>query len=155
MLIDFYIRLAAQRIAHESKRKEYYFYPNTYMNKNYDHFGNRTTVDFSTNAVNGINWIDNLLMGDGIADYRKLMIDLVVAPYLVNIKQCDYNTAFSKIIEWLDKCGRKKKLSFRASYKVGYALRRSLRTGIRPMKLDTMKNNYSDMYNEIFLEARN
>jgi hypothetical protein len=153
MLSNFYIKLAAQKIAHRSKQREYYF-QRKYMTKNYDHFGSRTTVDFTTNAIDGIAWINDLLAGDGIADYRKLMVDLVLAPYLVNIKQCDYNTAFSKIIEWLDKCGRKKRLSFRASYKVGYALRRSLKTGIRPMRLDTMKNNYGDMYNEIFSGAR-
>lgn len=148
MLTDFYIRLAAQRIAHQSKQKEYYF-QRKYMTKNYDHFGNRIIVDFSTNAVNGISWIDDLLIGDGIADYRKMMIDLVIAPYFVNIKQYNYETAFSKIIEWLDKCGRKKRLDFRPRYKVGYALKRSLKTGIKPMRLETMRNNYSDMYQEI------
>lgn len=148
MLTDFYIRLAAKRIAHESKLKEYYF-QRKYMKKNYNHFGSRTITDFSANAIDGITWIEYLLEGEGIADYRKLMIDLVIAPYLVNIKQYDYDTARAMLAEWLDKCGRKKRLDFNPRFKISYALKRSLKTGITPMRLETMKNNYSDTYNEI------
>ncbi|MGH9988586.1 MAG: hypothetical protein ACRD8W_32030, partial [Nitrososphaeraceae archaeon] len=61
----------------------------------------------STEAAGSIHWIDDLLAGDGIADHRKLMVDLGLAPYFVNIKQADYNTAYSKIREWLDKCLRR------------------------------------------------
>jgi hypothetical protein len=149
MLADFYIRLAAKKLAHESKKKEYYFYPTTHMKKNYNRFGSRTTVDFTTNAIEGIAWIDDLITGDGIADYRKLMVDLVLAPYFVNIKQADYDTAYSQIANWLDKCGRKKRLDFNPRFKIAYALKRSLRTGIKPMRLETMRNDYSDMYDEI------
>lgn len=149
MLTDFYIRLAAKKLAHESKKKEYYFYPSTYMTKNYNRFGSRTTVDFTTNAIDGIAWIDDLIIGEGVADHRKLMVDLVLAPYFVNIKRTDYDTAYSKIAEWLDKCGRKNRLDFNPRFKIAYALKRSLKTGIKPMRLETMKNDYNDMYNEI------
>ena len=154
MLTDFYIRLAAKKLARESKKKEYYFYPTTYMKKNYNHFGSRTMVDFTTNAIDGISWIDVLISGDGIADYRKLMVDLVLAPYFVNIKQADYETAYSKIAEWLNKCGRKKRLDFNPRFKIPYALKRSLKIGIKPMRLETMKNNYGDMYNEIGINSQ-
>lgn len=151
MLEDFYIRLAARRIAHESKQKEYYF-QRKYLTKNYNHFGNRTITDFSTNAANGIHWIDGILTNGGISDHRKLMVDLVIAPYFVNIKQYDYDTAYSNIVEWLDKCGKKKRLNFRPRYKIGYALKRSLKTGIKPMRLETLKNDYSDIYGEVVTE---
>jgi Primase X len=58
--------------------------------------------------LRGIAWIENLLNnGEGIANSRKKMVDLVIAPYLINIKQCDYDIANSKTAEWLDKCGRR------------------------------------------------
>jgi hypothetical protein len=144
MLSNFYLKLAAKKLAHKSKESEYYFYPTTYMKKNYRHF-----THTSTEAAGSIHWIDDLLAGDGIIDYRKLMVDLVIAPYFVNIKQYDYDTAYSKIGEWLDKCGRKKRLDFSPRFKITYALKRSLKTGIKPMRLETMKNDYNDMYNEI------
>jgi len=49
----------------------------------------------------------------------------------------------------LDKCGRKKRLDFNPRFKIAYALKRSLKTGIKPMRLETMRNDYNDMYNEI------
>jgi hypothetical protein len=150
LLIDFYIKLAAKELAHRSKQREYYYYSSTYMKKNFYHFGNTTRVDFVATAIDGIAWIENLLNNsEGITDFRKQTIDLVLAPYLVNIKQLDYDTAYSILAEWLDKCGRKRKLDFSPRSKISYSLKQSSRTGIKPMKLETMKNNYYDMYKEL------
>jgi hypothetical protein len=150
MLPDFYIKLAAKEFACRSKQKEYYYYPSTHMKKNYRRFGNTTRVNFAISATEGITWIENLLnSNEGIADFRKLSIDLVIAPYLVNIRQYDYDTAYSKIAKWLDQCSKRRRLDFNPRNKISYALRRSLKTGIKPMKLETMKNNYSDMYREV------
>lgn len=149
MLPDFYIKSAARKLAYRSMRREYYYYPTTSMQKNYKHFGHVTRTDFSVTAKNGIAWIENLLnSGEGITDFRKQMIDLVIAPYFANIKQYDYDTAYSKIAEWLDKCGRRRRLDFNPRDRISYALKRSLRTGIKPMKLETMRDNYLDMYME-------
>jgi hypothetical protein len=154
MLTDFYLKLAARRLARRSKQKEYY-YQRRYMGKNYKHFGHVTRVDLTVSAVDGIAWIENLLNNsDGITDFRKLMIDLVIAPYLVNIKQYDYDIAYSKIAEWLDKCGMRRRLDFNPRHKISYALKRSLKTGIKPMKLETMKNNYCDVYKELINPKR-
>jgi hypothetical protein len=60
--------------------------------------------------------------------------------------------AYSKLADWLDRCGRKRRLDFNPRDK-SYALKRSLKIGIKPMKLETMKNNYYDMY--VGLEAKN
>jgi hypothetical protein len=147
MLLDFYIKLAAKELAYKSKQREYYYYPTTYMRKNYRRFGNTTKVDFAVSAIDSISWIENLLNNnEGLPDFRKSMIDLVIAPYFVNIKQYDYDTAYSKIAEWLDKCGKRRRLDFNPKYRISYALKRSLRTGMKPMKLETMKKNYYEMY---------
>lgn len=71
------------------------------------------------------------LVEDTLVDFRKQMIDLVIAPYLVNIKQYDYDISYSKIAEWLDKCGRRRKLDFNPRDKISYTLKRSLKIGIK------------------------
>ena len=90
-------------------------------------------------SVNGIAWIENLLNNsEGISDFRKQTIDLRTAHYLVNIKQLDYEIAYSKIAEWLDKCGRKGRLDFSPRDKISYALKRSLKTGMKPKKIQSI-----------------
>jgi hypothetical protein len=154
LLYDFYIKLAAKKLACRSTQKEDY-YPTTshhFKHKTYTHYGHVPKYPADpTTAVDGIAWIDMILDNGGMADYRKILVDLVIAPYLVNIKQCDYDEAYNKVIKWLDRCGQKHRLDFNARFKVRYALNRSKRNGIRPMKLATMKTNYSDVYQEVVL----
>lgn len=145
LLTGFYVKLAAKELAFKSKQQNCY-YQNKFMKKNYRHFGHT-----NTSPVESIAWIENVISNCGIADYRKLFIDLVLAPYLINVKKCDYETAHAMITRWLDKCGRKNPLRFNARHKVRYALNRSRQTGIKPMKLETMKRDYADMYKEIIL----
>jgi hypothetical protein len=147
ILSDFYIKLVARKLAYRSKQSEYYYYPTTSMKKNYNHFGHVPRADFGVTSIQGIPWIENLLNNsEGITDFRKLMIDLVIAPYLVNIKQYDYDIAYSKLAEWLDKCGRRRRLDFNPRDKISYSLKRSLKTGMKPMKLETMKNSYYQLF---------
>jgi hypothetical protein len=147
MLADFYLKLAARALAYRSKQLDYY-YQGKFIKKNYRHFGHT-----NISLVGSIDWIENLIHNGGIADYRKLVIDLVLAPYLINIKQCDYETGYNTIIRWLDKCGQKNQLRFNAKYKVRYALHRSRQSGIKPMKLETMKRDYTEMYKEVVLSS--
>jgi hypothetical protein len=155
LLTDFYIKLAARRLAYKSKQKDYYYYPSMYMKKNYIHYGNVSKVGLTVKAVEGITWIENLLdNSEGIDDFRKQTVDLVIAPYLVNIKQYDYDTAYSKLAAWLDRCGRRRRLDFSPREKIRYSLKRSLKSGIKPMKLETMKYNYYDMYEELLAHKR-
>jgi Primase X len=145
MLVDFYIKLAARELAYRSKQRDCY-YQGKFIKKNYRHFGHT-----NISPVGSIDWIENLISNGGIADYRKLIIDLVLAPYLINIMKYDYEAAYNTIIQWLDKCGQKNPLRFNARYKVCYALNRSKKTGIKPIRLDTMKREYAEMYKEIIL----
>jgi hypothetical protein len=151
MLFDFYIKLAAKEFAFRSKQKDYYYYyKNKSTKKNYKHFGDTN----NTNPVQQIDWIEGLLEGRGTSDYRQLAIDLVLAPYLVNVKKYDYDAAYNTIEQWLDKCSQKRPLRFNVRYKVNYALNRSRREATKPMKLDTMKVDYADMYKEIILKDK-
>jgi hypothetical protein len=80
---------------------------------------------------------------------------LVLAPYLVNVKKCDYYTAYNTIANWLDKCAKKKSLDFDPRYKINHALKRANNGPVLyPMKLDTIKSKYYEMYAEIFALRR-
>ena len=111
---------------------------------------NRSGCAAGTNTT--IRWIEsNILQGEGISDCRKITIDLVLAPYLINIKKYDYNTAYDTILKWLDKCAGKRPLTFNANYKLRCALNRAQNGPVLyPMRLDTMKSKYPEMYREVF-----
>jgi Primase X len=159
MLFNFQIELASKLLAFKSKRNnsrkadQYY---NTYYvkdkrfhrSKTYKHFGyTNNSQSYAT-----IEWIENnIILGPGISDYRKVTIDLILAPYLVNVKKYDYNTTYNTIIEWLDKCAKKRPLDFNAPYKVRYILSHVKDKAVLwPMRQDTMKEKYPEMHEEIF-----
>lgn len=48
-------------------------------------------------------WIESLLRRP-IPDHRKSTIDLVLCPYLLNIKHLSYDQTLSKVIDWILKC---------------------------------------------------
>jgi Primase X len=162
MLFDFQIKLAAKKLACSSKRNpngnrrtadpNYKNYSvkgkRFHRHKTYRHFGYTNYGD----QYRTIDWIESLLSGSGIADYRKITMDLILAPYLVNVKKCDYDTAYKIIAEWLDKCSRIRRLDFSPRNKISYALKHAnYGPVLYPMRLDTMKSKYPQMYKEIFL----
>ena len=51
----------------------------------------------------------------------------------------------------LDKCGKKRSLTFNVRYKINYALNRAKDECMYPMKLDTIKSKYPEVYEEIFV----
>ena len=157
LLQDFYIKSAGKKLVCRSKQREggyVYDYHSTTLPLHYRYpvAAMCSTTITTTTVSNGIAWIDTILGNGGMSDYRKILIDLVIVPYLVNIKQCDFDDAYNTAIKWLDKCGQKRKLDFNARFKVRYALNRSRQNGIRPMRLDTMKENYSEIYNEVIMK---
>jgi hypothetical protein len=81
----------------------------------------------------------------------------VLASYVANVKKYDYNTAYYTIARWLDKCAGKRPLKFNVNYKIRYALNRANKKDgpvSYPMRLDTMKSKYPEMYKEVFITAR-
>jgi hypothetical protein len=71
-----------------------------------------------------IQWIENLL-NIAIANYRKLAIWHIFAPYLLNIRGLSPNEAHGIIMRWLKKCDKLRRLDFAPSYKIKWALNSS------------------------------
>jgi hypothetical protein len=50
------------------------------------------------------------------------------------------------IKEWLEGCNKYRKLDFNINYLVNNALINSTKTGYKPMKLETVKDRYVDLF---------
>ena len=97
---------------------------------------------------NRIDWIESLLKTP-LDDYRKGIVNLVLAPYFVNIQQIDCAIAVAQIRGWLESCAVKRKLNFNAQYLTNTALLNAKKTNYRPMRLDTLKQRNPTIYNRL------
>ena len=96
-----------------------------------------------------IEWIEKLL-DTPISDFRKNATNLILAPYLVNIKKLSYQESFDILIDWLQKCNSFKKLDFKPDYLAKHALTTAIEKRIPPMKLVTLKNRMLELYNILY-----
>jgi len=99
----------------------------------------------SNKSTNTIFWIEKLL-NTPISDFRKNAINLILAPYLVNIKILSYKESYNILIEWLKRCDSIRKLDFNPISLTNSALNIATQKKIPPMKLETLKNRNSEIY---------
>jgi hypothetical protein len=122
----------------------YHFY--IYLaDKKLKEFNNLQTNKTESYRGNTITWIEKLLEIP-IDDYRKNAVNLILAPYLINIKKLSYDAALNIINDWLSKCGKSRQLDQDFNYLVRYALKYCAKNGNRPLKLDTLKTKNLTLY---------
>jgi hypothetical protein len=98
----------------------------------------------NNNNNSTIYWIEKLLQTP-IYDNRKLAVSLVLAPYVINIRQLEHNAALEVIMDWLQKCNDLRRLDSRDfNYRIKKALENAAKTGYLPMRFNTLKEKYSD-----------
>jgi len=95
---------------------------------------------------NYYKWIDKEILANPFADYRKIIINLILAPYLVVIKKLTFEESYRIIYEWLQKCDLLRKLDFNARSVVNTAIATAYKKKIPPMSIYTLKTNYNDLY---------
>ena len=93
-------------------------------------------------------WIEKLLEIP-IEDYRKNAVNMILAPYLINIKRLTIKDAFAVINTWLDKCSSLRQLDSNITYIVNYALKRSQSTGHKPLRLENLKIRNRILFNQL------
>jgi hypothetical protein len=99
---------------------------------------------------NYYQWIDKKILANPFPDCRKTIVDLILAPYLINIKKLSYEESYQIIRDWLDKCNSLQKLdNYRnfVEYRVSYALKNAAsKPQIGPISLYKIKtdNRYSN-----------
>ena len=106
LLLEFRRYLINQKIKELNKKKEI----------------ERRSGYYSNRGINNIFWIEKLL-NTPISDFRKNATNLILAPYLVNIKKLSYQQSFDILTDWLQKCNSFKKLDFNPNYMVNHALK--------------------------------
>ena len=111
-------------------------------------FAKAKAVAVSSNSGLRINWIE-VLLKTPLDDYRKTIINLVLAPYLVNIRQIEYEKAVEIIKIWLEICNCLRKIDFNSDYVIGNALSTAKNTGYKPMRLDTLKARNPTVYGKL------
>jgi Primase X len=139
LIYDFHIWLANNEIKNISKllRIE--------SSKQY-----RRTNSFSSDPI---SWIERLLKTP-IDDYRKNAISLILAPYLINVKKITYANAYNIITDWLNGCSSSRRLDSNFKYHTRYALKNAMNKGYVPLKLTTLKNRNTKLYNLILQDLQ-
>lgn len=144
MIVDFHTYLVQERIDEKVKEAE-----------RLQRFSKSNNNNSSTNrtAATTIAWIEKLLQTP-IADYRKNAIALILAPYLLNIRHLSLEQTYAMIMDWLNKCEQLRPLQPSRrdfNYRVKIALERAQKTGILPMRLDTLKERSPELYETLKL----
>jgi Primase X len=107
----------------------------------------------TTINVNYYDWIETKILANPFSDCRKIIVDLILGPYLINIKKISYDEAYRIVREWLDKCNNLKKLdnyqNF-VNYRIHSALKTAASKGIGPMSLYKIKTD-SRYSNNLYL----
>jgi hypothetical protein len=109
-------------------------------------------VGSSNSNNNNIFWVDRLLQTP-VEDGRKNLMFWVLAPYLITVKGLDYDRAYHIIESWLGKCDNVKRLDpgwthFR--YRIRYCLDTAEDQERKPIRFDTFKEYYHEVYKELY-----
>ncbi len=107
----------------------------------------------NSNNNNNIFWVDRLLQTP-VEDGRKNLMFWVLAPYLITVRGLDYDRAYHILEAWLDKCDNVKRLEpgwthFR--YRIRYCLDTAEDQERKPIRFDTFKEYYHDVYKNLKL----
>ena len=104
--------------------------------------------------VNHIKWIQ-ILLETPISDYRKNAINLILAPYLINIKKLPYTDAFNIIKDWLNKCDSLRRLDSNFNYRLKSALEDATQKGIPSMSLAKLREKNKELYDLLSVRMNN
>lgn len=95
-------------------------------------------------------WIERLLQIP-IGDFRKTAVNLILAPYLVNIRRMPVDAANDLIVEWLERCDGIRRLDFDPDKATKYALGYARQKGYLPLKKENLKARSAKLYNGLFV----
>jgi len=91
-------------------------------------------------------WIEDNLLQTALNDSRKTIINLILAPYFLNIRKLSFEQTSSIIQKWLDLCKTERTLDFNPKAFVETALTTAKKSGYRPMALSTLKEKNNTVY---------
>ena len=102
------------------------------------------------NHNNYYEWIETKILQTSFEDCRKIILSLILAPYLINVKKLPFQQCYQIINEWLDKCNSLEKLNYVGSFnsRISYSLKNAQYKQIGPMSQHKIKtdSNYRKLY---------
>jgi hypothetical protein len=104
---------------------------------------------YSNNIPRKYKWIENSLLRTPIADHRKHSLDLLLAPFFVNVKKYGHNESYLIMINWTMLCNDAMKLRPNVKYfeeRVKSAIKNSNHNKILPIKKENIQKKYPDWY---------
>jgi hypothetical protein len=104
---------------------------------------NSKNNNFNNNCY---DWIDKLVLNNPFSDYRKLIVGLILAPYLIVIKKLSNDQSYQIINKWLQKCDSIRRLDFEPKYLINNNLKVTGKKQIPPMFIYKLKTNYRNLY---------
>jgi hypothetical protein len=112
----------------------------------------RNGITNPLNTTNTIPYVEKLL-GTQIADHRKFVISLILAPYFINIQHLSYADSVVKIKQWTLKCNEIRKLEPSIEYfddLIKGTIERAKNTHIKPLKFeDTLQYKNRELYDTL------
>ena len=123
-------------------------------NKYNNNYNNSRSISIQNPTTSYYEWIDKKILANPFPDCRKLIVDLVLAPYLINIKKLSNGKSYQIIKEWLDKCNSLERLdNYRnfVNYRIHFALKNAIHKGIGQMSQEKIKKDkYKKLYTLLF-----
>lgn len=96
-------------------------------------------------------WIEDTLLRTPIPDHRKYSIDLLLAPFLVNVKKSNHDESYSTMIDWTISCNDVMILHPNIKYfeeRVSSAINNSIMNKILPIKRGNMQKKYPGWHSD-------
>ena len=91
-------------------------------------------------------WIEKNLLKTALNDYRKTTVNLILAPYLVNIRKLSLKQGTNVIQKWLELCKTERPLDFNPRAHTIAALTTAKKSGYKPMSLSTLRLKNHALY---------
>ena len=102
----------------------------------------------------GYIWIDTLLEIP-LGDYRKYVVRLIIAPYLIVVKQRPYGECVKIMMDWLSRCNCVNQLRFHAEFMVKRSLESAQRVGYKPIRLEKLQQEIPVLYDIVMKKMQN
>lgn len=133
----------------------YVVYMNFVKNKYISFSGLKTEVETIPNNISSTNdvisWIE-LILQNSFTDGRKRLIDLVILPYLLNVKKISQEEALKICFDWVQKCHALNPLKLRNKIMnendilkyINYKIKHVLRYGLKPLSFKNLSTHFND-----------
>ncbi|MGI9009739.1 MAG: hypothetical protein ACR2F1_00945 [Nitrososphaeraceae archaeon] len=140
LLYDFHTYL------NQKKSIERLRYSNKIRSKNNKKNHSSNSNNNNNNNNNYYDWIETKILQNVFSDYRKLIVGLILVPYLIVLKKLPHDQSYRIIYEWLLKCTLLRPLDFDPKYLINNNLKISMKKLIPPISIYKLERNYRNLY---------